>query len=889
MIEYRRGCILFFYICCAISALAQNPLQKITDFSCVNVTVPQALRQFSDVSGENIIFSDDFFTDYHRRVSLDLRQQTVGAVLEKILEGTYVGYSLTSLTQTIVLYRLKRPNILLHGQVISDDTGEPLPGAVIYTPEAKRGANANEAGLFSLSLPQLARYTLKIRYVGYDDREISVDLREATKPLRIRLAPHATLAEVQVVASPGGEGRLKGSAAMLRLPEKWTRSVISTAGEPDLIRQISLLPGFQTGADGFGGLHVRGGNSDQNLILLDGVPVYNPTHAAGIFSIFNPALLQDVRLYKGTAPANFGGRLSSVVDVRLREGNTRQWRAEAALSPVAGTLLLDGPTGKRGGSLLLSGRISWAYWLARQKIRRGGTPNFREELRNFGSSDFYLKWVKPVGTRHRFSATAYFGGDNLQVNRYLALQDTLFKAVDTVRARLVWGNSLAMLRWQWQPRPDLFGSTALAYTQFIYLLNIRDELTVSTLDNVFSERITYLQELFSLAQETSLRTDWTWEPRPWLKWRFGGSLSGHVFSPAVSTESIETADSSQVVSIIDQDIPAQSIPEQVAYSDLHLDGGGRATLTIGLRAARFQTPTAPRWSLQPRIHLGMVLAPGLLAEIVWAKHEQFIHTISVSDFALPTDVWVPVSPRSPRQTARQLTIGLNYRLRDSLHLHVEWYRKIKRGLLGFSEQNWRSLYPDGLLLDVNNWDSLATFGSGQGNGLEILLEKRAGPLTGLLSYTLSRAWRTFGGIREPYRFDTRNSLSVSAVYRFNPRWHVAGLWQYNDGFLRTDLSGDDVAKVLGSAFGTVALAGAADGRLPSFHRLDLTAGYTHIFKRTEVECVAGIYNAYNRRNLLFIQQKRDFAITAPPVEYEGVRAIPISPIFRITVRRRGLF
>jgi CarboxypepD_reg-like domain/TonB-dependent Receptor Plug Domain len=864
---------------CITQGQAQNPLQKVVDFSCSDQTISQALRKLADDSDENIIFSDNFFINENKRINFYFRQKNIAFILEKILEGTYVGYSVTSLTGTIVLYRLERPEILWQGQVVAEDTHEPLPGATVYAIEARRGAVVNDAGSFALRLPGSATYTFKVRYVGYEDRQIGA---LPDRALRIALRPVAALAEVQVVSSPDGGSRLKGSTAMLRLPEKWTRYVISTAGEPDLIRQISILPGFQTGADGFGGLHVRGGNSDQNLVLLDGIPVYNPTHAAGIFSIFNPALVQDVRLYKGNTPAQFGGRLSSVLDVRLREGNTRRWRTEAALSPVSGSLLVDGPLGRRGGSLLLSGRVSWVYWLAQQKIRRDNTPNFREELRNFGSSDFYLKWVRPIGTRHRLAFTTYLGGDQLQVNQYRTLQDSVFRLRDTIRAGLVWGNSLSMLRWQWQPHPNLFGTTTLAYTGFNYLLNIRDELTATTSEGVFLEKAAYLQELYSLAEETSLRSDWVWEPRSWAKWRFGSTLSEHAFSPTVTAETLETADSSEFISIIDTDIKTRSVPEWATYSEIHLDDGGRATLTAGLRAVHF----GGRWSVQPRIHAGCLLVPGLLAEVAWAKHEQFIHTISLSDFALPTDVWLPVSARSPRQTSRQLTLGLNYRLRDSLHLHVEWYRKRSRGLVGFSEQNWRDLYPEGLLFDVSNWDSLALFGSGRGQGLELLLEKRAGRLTGLLSYTLSRAWRTFDGVESPYRFDTRNSLSISSVYRFNNQWHIAALWQYNDGFLRTDLSNDAVAQVLSSAFGTASLTASTD-RLPNFHRLDLTVGYTHAFKNVEVECVAGIYNVYNRRNLLFVQQKRDLAAPPVPAVYEGVRSIPVSPIFRITVRRPG--
>jgi hypothetical protein len=873
---------LVFCIFFAPVLSAQSPLQrKISSVECHQCSLPDALRQISEASGVNVLFSDDFFSYNRKRIDLHVEQKTVAAILEDLLEGHPVAYRSVD-AHTIALFYKTLPDRVVEGWVRCAESGEPLTGASIAVVGTSTGVIANESGKFSLRLPAASvEQVLQIRYIGYQTANVDSPSKSGT--VSIRLHPKAALNEVQVVGHAAVSQPAAAQTGLLFLPEKWSRAVISTGGEPDLLRQLTLLPGFQAGADGFGGLHVRGGNGDQNLILLDGVQIYNPAHSFGAFSVLNPSLIRDVRLYKGVQPAAYGGRLSAALDIRMREANRHCWQAEVASSPLATTATVEGPLGRRGGALLLSGRVSWTKPFVQNALKTTQLQGLNQSFIRFDFADFYLKWGKNLGDRHRLSLTAYGGGDYLRTQIATFYKDTAIVFKDTTTAALNWGNRFASLRWHWQPNSALHGITALTLSGFEHQLAYRQLLNDYDLRDKKLNQILFQLGIISNIGESSLRTDWHWQQQKAGQVDFGVAHTQYDFEPSLISLAQSSADSNFSQLPIATDPVNLGVSETAAYVDWSRKWQHFST-AAGLRVVHFARPRVRRSSAQPRLRAACQLGARTQLDAAFGTQEQFVHVLSLNDFSLPTDVWLPINQRSPRQQSRQLSVGLNQALPDSLHLRLEAYHKRMGGLVGFTAENFFNIFNQDLALDVENWDTLAVFGSGTARGLELLLEKRRGRLTGLLSYTVSDSKRHFAPQTQPYRFDTRHSLSASGLFRIQKHWHLSGLWQFNSGFVPTDLSAEEAPVFFGDFFGVVPYE-SLQKRLPDYHRLDLSLHYSTVLGKTEIQLVAGIYNAYNRRNIIFVREKHVLTDPDRPPAYEGVLSILRSPVLRLSIKR----
>lgn len=870
------GCCCFIWAYCATHnpLNAQSVLQRPISIHLPALPVPEALRQLSDSTGISIIFSDDFFKNTPLAPPVQAQQQPFQSVLTLLLGNNNVGFK-TNAAQTVVLFRLPPPDIRYTGQVVDAETGEPLAGVTVFAREVQRWTSTNNVGVFHLQLPP-GPSSVQVQYVGYIGQTLDLSAFNNT----IALQPNAPLHEVQVTGNSAGSNPQQ--TGLLYLPEKWTRAVMFTAGESDVMRQLTLLPGFQSGTDGFGGLHVRGGNSDQNQILVDGVPVYNPAHALGLLSVIHPGMVRDVRLYKGVQPANYGGRLSSVVDIRLRDANRHQWRAELSASPITTSVMAEGPLGKKCGSLLLSARISLlGSWIGRL-LPNTSNDDVLFRIRQLSFNDGSVKWSHSIGSQHRLSFTYYGGADHFnEFARSETQTPDPITIVDTLQTNYTWGNTFQTLRWQWQPNHRWSGTTSLSNSGFKY--NVTSTISTSVFaqnDSIlFNSGISY--RLRSDVREQHLRSDWAWEPNHRNRVLLGTSVSRHTFRPLTFS-----------IGVVNADSLAMAEANAIKYSNLYstewngygefLHERARWSTAIGLRTTFFHGPKR-RWSLQPRWRTSVALSPTSKMELSVGQQEQFIQALTFTDFSLPSDIWMPFGRFSPRMTNRQITLAWRQSLPDSFQFTVEAYYKRSKGLSFISRESWYAV-SNGFLLNDIVWDSLVTFGTGKGRGLELLLEKQAGIITGLFSYTLSKNERQVGTQTQPYRFDARHQLSWSAIVRLGHRWNISALWQYSSGIVPSDLSDEPLSQFAAGLFGSVSFGTEPPTRLPNVHRLDLSTHVTFSWKKMTIKSVIGLYNVYNRRSVIYVYNSA-FVNFSAPQEYRGVVSLPMMPTFRLILSR----
>ncbi|MEO1628753.1 MAG: carboxypeptidase-like regulatory domain-containing protein, partial [Bacteroidota bacterium] len=403
----KRLFLLSTFVCLSLSLLAQGPLERRVDFEVKNSSIADALEQLSELASVRIAFSSDIFPA-EKRISFRMRDAMVKNVLSKILKNTGVQYRLVG--RQIVLYFKPPPpkEYTISGYIRDAISGEKLIAANVYESQSRRGTSSNAYGFYSLTLQKGIRQ-IRFSYLGYQMQLEEININSDLK-LNIDLKPAITLSEVVVTARPGGE-----EAATINtydiVPERY-ETLPTLGGEVDVIRLAHLLPGVQTGADGVGGIHIRGGNADQNLVLLDGVPVYNPAHMAGIFSVFNSKAIRSARLTKGSFPARYGGRLSSVLDVRTKEGNKKSFRKEINLGLTSAKFTIEGPLKKDTSSIFLSARRSFLDFFVRPISERIKEDRGESGFSSYNFYDVNAKINFSAGDRNEFFASFYKGGDN---------------------------------------------------------------------------------------------------------------------------------------------------------------------------------------------------------------------------------------------------------------------------------------------------------------------------------------------------------------------------------------------------------------------------------------------------------------------------------------------
>jgi hypothetical protein len=729
----------------------------------------------------------------------------------------------------------------ISGYIKDAGNGESLLAAAVYVVELGKGANTNEYGFYSLTLPA-GNYTLKISYVGFATQEKKIEL---TKDLRLNVDMGTTANEIQEVVITGekkGANVESTDMGKQELKVETAKALPALLGEVDVLKTIQLLPGIMSAGEGNSGFYVRGGGPDQNLVLLDDAVVYNTGHLFGFFSVFNSDAIKNTTVIKGGMPAEYGGRISSVVDIGMKEGNMKKWSAEGGLGLISSRLTVQGPIKKDRCSFIISARRTYIDLILKPILPHISNGDFAGNEYYF--YDINAKINYRISDRDRLYVSGYFGRDVFNFR----------DPAGVFKLNFPWGNSTATLRWNHLFSDKLFLNTMFIYNDFGFKANTGFQ------DIKFS--------LNSSVKEATAKMDFDYSPLLGHLMKFGFQYNFHVFTPYTASGSAgsttfqttnqakklghETAiyfqDDFEVTNWFKMNIGlrASLFTFMGPFSKIEFSEG-RAVDTLNYKAgANIKT----YWGLEPRLSMRFKVDKESSIKAGITMNKQYVHLVSSSTTTLPIDLWVPSTARVKPQIGLQASVGYfrNFK-NDMIETSVEVYYKHLWNQIEYGESAVGNI-----TVDV---EDQFTFGKGWTYGAEFFIKKAKGKWTGWIGYTLAWTWRQFPEINagKPFlaRYDRRHDLSVVNMYEINKHWKVSATFVFATG-QRTTLP---VSFFLNEGQVHYVYGDRNWFRMPPYHRLDLGFTYTILPKKKRKvdftsDITVSVYNAYNRMNPFFV-------------------------------------
>jgi len=750
--------------------------------------------------------------------------------------------------------------------------GETLIGATVAVKGQTKAIASNQYGFFSITLSE-GDYVLVCSFIGYRDKEVAVKLT-ADRNYNFDVLPKFYSIEEVVVSSKKRDANVRNAQmGKFTLPIEQIKSIPAFLGEVDLLKTIQFLPGVRNAGEGSAGIYVRGGGPDQNLILLDDAPVYNTGHLFGFFSIFNADAIKNVTLIKGGMPAQYGGRLSSVLDISMKEGNNQKLQVDGGIGVIASRLSIQGPIKKDKSSFIISARRTYIDALTKPFISK--TSQFSGSGYYF--YDFNAKVNYKFSEKDRLYLSGYFGRDVFDFSN----------GKQSLKVNIPWGNATGTLRWNHVFNNKLFGNTTAVYNDYNFTFNAAQN--------------SFELKLASGIRDLSLKQDFDLYPYTGHKLKFGGIYTYHKFTPSVVSgrqdSIIFKPNNAQVkfgheAAVYFQDdweinerikIHAglryswfqQTGPYKIYETD---DNGNRTDSTVFGRGKVVKT----YGGLEPRFTIRYALNDETSVKTSVTRNLQYIHLVSNAGTTLPTDIWVPSTYKVQPQISWLYAAGLFKNFKDNMfETSVELYYKQMQNQIEYEE----GYTPTGL----DDTENSFTFGKGWSYGAELFINKTKGRLTGWLGYTLSWTWRKFTalnfGEKYPAKYDRRNDMSIVAMYELSKKWRVSAAFVFGTGNAATLPQRFYIVDgILTQEYSRI-----NEYRLPSYHRLDLAAILTpkkNERRKWKTEWVFSIYNTYNRKNPYFIY----FDQTGSPlngtleIQAKQVSLFPVIPAITWNVR-----
>ena len=742
----------------------------------------------------------------------------------------------------IVLIPASAQQVIISGYVTDKNSGEAIIGANILNTENGKGASSNKFGYFSLQIKKDEPCMMQVSYIGYRTEMISLRL-SSDSLVTVRMNPTTEyLDEIQVIAQKRLEERVE--TGRMNIPISTVKTIPSITGEPDVLKVFQLMPGVQMGAENTNGLFVRGGSSDQNLFLLDDVPLYNVNHLGGFFSVFDPSMLKSVDLYKGGFPARYGGRVSSVMDVRNKDGNMNERGGEVALGLISAKVFLEGPLKKGKSSYALSYRYcNFGIYSLLMNSMQG--ENYTQGYHFY---DINLKTNFILSPTDRLFLSFYSGDDNVYYNEKNA-QIERTNYIYSGKSNIKWGNTAGSLRWLHVFDSGIFNNTTLYFTRY----NYRNSAETETYDKVNKIKLTDIYQAQSGVNDFSIKND-AEVPLNNKTLRFGMAATGHVFIPGSISYSNSSPDTENVSSSIR--INAFSLN---GYAELEFPLLKDLSVNTGFRTGLYVVNNTTYPTIEPRIIINQFISPAYALKASYNRMSQHTHLLSNSNGGLPTDIWIPSTDKIKPLTADQFSIGLAHTTSNDYEISLDLYTKKISNLIDYQE---------GMLAykSIQNLDkSVETGGVGNIQGIEFLLQKKTGSLNGWISYALSSNKRRFENINNgkayPYVYDQPHNFTITGNYKISNNITLSAVWVYHTGNCITlpsarykiiDYSGN--RRVY---YSEVEIYTEKNGyRLPDYHRLDLSANFSRKMRKGERNWSLNVYNAYNRQNAYYLFYKK---------------------------------
>ena len=770
------------------------------------------------------------------------------------------------------------------GYVTDAGSGERLIGATVLDTLSRQGTATNTSGYFTLTLSQ-KEAAIRVSYVGYAPSEVYHLTLTADTLLHVGLRENTRLEELTVIAEQSLSGPESVQMSVVEVPVQQIKGIPALAGEVDVLKAIQLLPGVQSGTEGSAGLYVRGGGADENLIILDDVPLYNVNHMLGFFSVFNAEAIKNVTLYKGSFPARYGSRLSSVVDVRQRDGSQTGWHGTAMVGLISAKLNVEGPIPwnkqqvdmirnkeiitRNATTFSLSARRTY-YDLFMAPLLAAIVSNGTDGQNATAGYFFYdvnARLTHRFNENDKLSASFYMGDDEIYV-RYRA-NNTTSADDPKVQMRLNWdwGNLLAALNWEHRFSPKIFSTTQLSYTRYRY--DLRQSLSYDVAGSDVATSLGESMDYNSYVNDLMLQTQFSYIPSSRHDLRWGGNYIFHQFRPQVTSFNLRlsgTTDFAVDTLLTDGQIPAHeaSIFVEDTYTPLSW-----LRLNLGLRGSIYATQGKVYPSLEPRIGVRALAFRGFAVKAGYSYMSQYVHLLSNSSVSLPTDLWVPVTRQILPMRSMQVAAGLSYDVLGCLELSVEGYYKRMINLIE---------YRDGasFIGTTEGWEQKVCMGDGWSYGVEFLAQRKAGKLTGWIGYTWSRSMRQFDregqtinfGRPFPAKYDREHDLSITLQYAVTKHIDLSTTFVYGTGAratLGTQTYYDPISRQT-----LTYIPERNNYRMPDYHRLDLGVSFHYpLRKHPEWQSVwnVSVYNVYNNMNpfLLYQDSGRMYKVSIFPI------------------------
>ncbi len=729
---------------------------------------------------------------------------------------------LLALFVTISITGFATNKFTISGFVKDASNGEELIGATIYLKENEKGTITNVYGFYSLTVPE-GDYTIQYSYLGYNSQEFSVKLNKSLVQ-DIELTENSEHLEEVVITAEQEDHNIKSTEiGVFKISPKDISAVPVLFGEKDLMKTIQLMPGVKSAGEGSSGFNVRGGSPDQNLILLDEATVYNASHLLGFFSVFNSDAIKDVKMIKGGGPAEYGGRLSSVLDIKMKEGNMKDYSVSGGLGLISSRLTVEGPIVEDKGSFIISGRRTYL------DLFLGLASDESLSKSQLYFYDLNMKANYKINDKNRIYLSGYFGRDVFGYDEMMGID---------------WGNATGTIRWNHLFNDKLFLNSSFIYSNYNYDISSDlgdDEMNIE-----------------SGISDINLKEDFSYYINPQNTLRFGTNITYHSFVPG-------EVSGNEAFNSYNQD--NDYAYEAAAYISHELRLSEKLKFEYGLRYSMFfvtgpgdvykyddnnnvvDTTTYNTNELiktyggfEPRFAATYTLNNKSSIKLAYSRNRQYLHLLSNSTSGTPMDAWIPSSNIVEPEIADQISIGYfrNF-LNNKIETSIEVYYKDMQNQLD---------YENGTDLFLNpHIESQIVTGHGRSYGAELLIKKNSGKLTGWLSYTYSKTEKRFDEINDggwyPTKYDRTHDVSIVGMYQFNPKWNVSATWVYNTGDAVTFPSGK--YNIEGQI---VSYYTERNGyRMPDYHRLDLGVTYTKQKKKgREANWNFSLYNAYGREN-----------------------------------------
>lgn len=876
-------------MCVPLSAQRIIPDEKIIDYSCENQSLRDVLYELSEKTNVTIAWQEQIVPG-DSIVTFSVRKERLGKIIDYLILDHDLKYRIVGNQISIIRDKFKvieKEMITISGFLRDGESGEGLVNANIYLQDKSLGTITNEYGFYSFTIPKGSQ-RIYYSYLGYDNgiKEVTADKDQT---FDVNLIPSNFMKEIIITET-------KLTPIPLNAPEVATvdvlaidqiRSRLALAGEPDVMRMALSNPGVTSGADGFGGMSVRGGATNQNLILFDGIPIYNSDHAFGMFSIFNSRVIKSAKLYKGAFPSHYSGRLSSVMDIRTREGNFKKISGEVSLGLLTGSVALEGPIVKEKASFLFSARRTLVDpWL------KSISKAYHDGKDQSGETQYYFYDVNGkinfnLGRHSKVYFSYYSGKDFFENQVRKSVDAEEFPSTDFDQINWDIGTSLGSLRFNSRLSQKMF-LNATAYKSFNNY-DAFDHDRLVRLKNASDSIVTFNAGYYqSRIEDTGLKLEFDFIPSAKQRLKFGAGIINHSFSPGLIL-------STEADSLNTQGSPVKSEDLANQIDDLDITGteievfiednfkfGKYTNLNIGYNHMIVTSGIKTYHIPQPRV-LFSTGSESNTIKLSAGRMGQFLHSLNNTGVGIPIDVWLPSTEKIAPETSWAFSIG-DYFQKDPLGIiGLEFFYKKYEGLTRYGTDGLIDISED------SNWEELVPIGEGESYGTEFSYHKTKGKTKINLGYTLSWSNRTFEALNNgnPFRFryDRRHVINVGLIHRFNPNIEVTANWEFGSGTPITVPDNNkfiEINEITGEPIIVLIYKELNNSILPDYHRLDIGINIHSEYTWGSSVLTIGLYNAYNQQNPFY----RDTEVNIENREliFEDVTLIPILPALSYTVK-----